>query len=217
MLSFNDPFYSTNTGFGNTQPLLNEMISDIADPFFYSSNVPITQTGVSNRYRGNDRRGQIMYIDVAENDQMFWVLVELPGIPREKIDVNIENNLLRIKARKEKDELEQGEGLVHHRNERRFGHDQRTVRLPFSVDIDKAECNFCDGVLCVKFNKNAEREGVKKLTIGTSKHESFSASGSQWEQGQQGQQQGQVGQQQQQQDQKSENQLNILQEDKTKK
>ena len=43
-----------------------------------------------------------MIMDVVETEDTFKVFCECPGIPKEDIDVKIENNMLTIKGTKEK-------------------------------------------------------------------------------------------------------------------
>ena len=101
-------------------------------------------------------------LDVVEQEDELLVRASIPGVKVDDIDVSIENRVLTIKA-EAKTEAEHKEGgyLVR---ERRSGSFFRSLRLPESVDADKAKTSYNDGVLTVNLPK-AESKKAKHIKI----------------------------------------------------
>ena len=109
-----------------------------------------------------------MRMDVVEKPDMFQVFVDLPGVAKEGIDINIETNvgapLLTVSASKELQPLDEGSWFL--RQERRSGRFQRALRLPFNADTEHATTCFANGVLCLCFPKHTTPQGgFKKLAL----------------------------------------------------
>src|SRR5205814_1277640 len=75
--------------------------------------------------------------DVNEGDKEVVVRAELPGFNEKEVDVQLNDNMLTVKA--EKQEKKDGE--------ERYGSYRRTVTLPSGIDADKATANYRNGVL----------------------------------------------------------------------
>ena len=86
-------------------------------------------------------------LDVARDGESFIVKASLPGVDSEKIDVNVDENVLEIKANTEAESEERQDGVLL--RERRTGTFYRSIRLPEAIDHAKAESNYKDGVLTV--------------------------------------------------------------------
>ena len=102
------------------------------------------------------------HMDVKETDKEIVVEAELPGIDDKDISLSLQDGILTIKGEKK---LERDEEKENHRMmERRHGSFQRSVRLPDTVDEDKVEASFNNGVLKVSLPKRPEAIG-KQRTI----------------------------------------------------
>ena len=114
----------------------------------------------------NEKREWAIPLDVVEEEDELLVRASIPGVKVDDIDVSIENRVLTIKA-ETKSEAEHKEGgyLVR---ERRTGSFLRSLRLPESVDSDKAKTSYNDGVLTVNLPK-AESKKAKHLKIEAGK------------------------------------------------
>ena len=89
---------------------------------------------------------------------------ELPGLDEKNIEVNVANGVLTVKGQKEEDEVEKKEDF--HLRERRFGSFSRSVRVPDTVDADKIDASFKNGVLKVTLPKKPEaQKPVKKIEV----------------------------------------------------
>ena len=99
-----------------------------------------------SRYAGANRQWSVP-LDVARDGESFIVKASLPGVDSEKIDVNVDENVLEIKANNEAESEERQDGVLL--RERRTGTFYRSIRLPEAIDHAKAESNYKDGVLTV--------------------------------------------------------------------
>lgn len=113
-----------------------------------------------------EKREWAIPLDVVEEEDEILVRASIPGVKVDDIDVSIENRVLTIKAQT-KTEAEHKEGgfLVR---ERRSGSFLRSLRLPESVDSDRAKTSYNDGVLTVNLPK-AESKKAKHLKIEAGK------------------------------------------------
>jgi HSP20 family protein len=102
--------------------------------------------------------------DVVETEREIRVLVEMPGLKRENIEVDVENNVLTIRGEKREERTEGQEGR-YHLAERRWGTFARSFVLPRDVDADNIQAAFEDGVLRVSIPKS-EKARRRKIDIG---------------------------------------------------
>lgn len=96
-------------------------------------------------------------MDVVETANEFIVSAELPGLEKDDIEIEIENNILTIRGEK-KEEKREEEGR-HYVYERRFGGFSRSFTLPTNVDPDRVTARFENGVLTVTLPKTEEARG----------------------------------------------------------
>jgi len=103
-------------------------------------------------------------VDISETDKAYEITAELPGMDERNIEVNVANGGLTIKGEK-KDEKEEKK-KDYYLSERRYGSFERYFTLPESVDADKIEAAFKNGVLKVTLPKTAEaQKPAKKIEV----------------------------------------------------
>jgi len=103
-------------------------------------------------------------VDLVEQDKAFELTAELPGLDVKNVEVKIANGVLTIKGEKQEDEVEKNKDFQL--RERRFGSFERALRIPETVDSDKIEASFKNGVLTVTLPKTAEaQKPVKKIGV----------------------------------------------------
>jgi len=84
-------------------------------------------------------------VDIVETEEAFLLSAELPGIDREAIELNVEDNTLKLSgARVDKTTTE---SVLSFRRERFYGRFQRSFKLPKTVDPELIRANYRDGVL----------------------------------------------------------------------
>jgi HSP20 family protein len=101
-------------------------------------------------------------LDVVQEGDNIVVKASVPGVNPEDIDVSIENDVLTIKGQT-KEEREQQEGNYLMR-ERRSGSFYRALRLPDTLDSDRAQPHYENGVLTISFPR-MESKRAKRLQI----------------------------------------------------
>lgn len=89
--------------------------------------------------------------DMVETDDAIIVEIELPGMQREDVQVEVRGDHLRIAG--ERRLTTQRQGRNFHFVERHFGHFERQIPLPHSVDRSAIRADFSDGVLSVTLPK----------------------------------------------------------------
>lgn len=101
--------------------------------------------------------------DVRANERQVRVIIELPGIDSNDIDLSLAGDLLTIRAEKKVDSVDPGDS--DHITERSYGVYQRTVRLPCAVVGDQSQARFDDGVLIVTFPRAGTQDAPRKIPI----------------------------------------------------
>lgn len=103
-------------------------------------------------------------IDETEDDNAFYVQVELPGMDREDVDVTLSNGLLTIRGEKKREREEKGRDF--YRKERSFGTFRRTLPIPAEVDEKGIEASFRKGVLYIELPKSEKaRKEIKHIDV----------------------------------------------------
>lgn len=98
-------------------------------------------------------RWSLLAGEVEETAKEIVVRVEAPGMEKEDCHITIEDNVLTLSGEKR---FERDEGdSTYHVMERAYGAFQRVIPLPRSVDADKAEASYRNGVLTVRLPKKA--------------------------------------------------------------
>ena len=93
--------------------------------------------------------------DMIEEEKLYHVSVELPGIEPKSIDVTMSDDALTIKA--EKKEGKEKEAKNYYLYEREYGSFERSIELPAGVDHNKIDAEFANGVLTIVLPKLPNR------------------------------------------------------------
>ncbi|HEY8250962.1 MAG TPA: Hsp20/alpha crystallin family protein [Burkholderiales bacterium] len=104
-----------------------------------------------------------MKIDVKEDDKSFTVKADIPGVKKEDIQIDIEDDHISLRAEvKQEKEEKKDEKVVY--SERAYGMVSRSFTLPVDVDAKAAKAEYRDGVLNLtlpkKGNGSAKRVAV---------------------------------------------------------
>jgi HSP20 family protein len=116
---------------------------------------------------GNGRTTQswIPTADVWEAENEVVYAFDLPGIPEDKIAVELDEGVLTITAEREREREAKVEEGRYFRFERRFGTFTRTIGLPQGVSEDGVRAEVKHGVLEVHVAK-PEQPKPRKIQIG---------------------------------------------------
>ncbi len=101
-------------------------------------------------------------VNIHEDDKAFAVAVELPGLSKDAVDIEVDGGVLTLKGEKrfESEKDEKGYHLVEHR----YGKFTRRFSLPDTVDAENIEAVMKDGVLTVTLPK-VEAPKPKKIAV----------------------------------------------------
>ncbi len=97
---------------------------------------------------------------ITENKDNFFINLEMPGIPKDMVKIEVENNLLSIKGEKKAEHKTEDTNLVM--NEIVYGEFCRTFNLSKDIKVDAIEAEFKDGLLIVTLPKVEEAKPVVK-------------------------------------------------------
>ena len=115
-------------------------------------------------FEGSGRQTQewVPTLDVWESDDALHYAFDLPGIPKDKIAIEVEDGALTVSATREREQNVGGEGFQ--RFERRYGSFSRTVGLPHGVSEDEIKATYEYGVLEIRVPK-PEQPKPKRIEI----------------------------------------------------
>lgn len=99
-------------------------------------------------------------IDIQETDDAYIVEVDVPGMKKEDVQIEVNDDVLTIKGERKNGHEEKRED--YHRIERQYGSFRRTVTVPGGFQYDAVSAKFEDGVLRVTLPK---REDAKPRRI----------------------------------------------------
>jgi HSP20 family protein len=103
-------------------------------------------------------------VDVWETEKELVYAFDLPGIPEDKVSVELEDGALVVSAERERRKEVSEENF--YRYERRFGTFSRTVGLPQGLTEESITADFKDGVLEIHVEK-PEQPKPRRIEIGT--------------------------------------------------
>jgi HSP20 family protein len=99
--------------------------------------------------------------DIYETESGYLIAIDLPGIDRNALEIDMDDNRLVVKGTRAVTESKQ------HRSERPRGKFLRTYSVPGSVEHAKIAAEYKDGVLQISLPKRTEQK-PKKINIKVS-------------------------------------------------
>lgn len=109
----------------------------------------------------NERMGAT---DVEKTTDTYTLTVDVPGLTKEDIHIDIDGDELKISAERKPREKKEGvEYLASERTYRRF---ERTFRIPEDVDFEKSDAKVEHGVLTLTLTRKKKAEkSAKKIEV----------------------------------------------------
>lgn len=101
-------------------------------------------------------------LDIWEDGNNLMIKATVPGMKTDDINVTVQDNILTIsgESRIEEERKEK----AHHVREVYYGKFERSVMLPFPVQIEKADSDYKDGILTLTLPKSEEARS-KRIEI----------------------------------------------------
>lgn len=84
-------------------------------------------------------------IDVFQKDQRLVTRIDLPGMKKEDVNVEVSDGQLTLSGERKRETEEKKDGV--YRSEREYGTFYRSVPLPEGIKLEDVKATFADGVL----------------------------------------------------------------------
>lgn len=110
-----------------------------------------------------DRETFAPEMDLKETNDAFEVVLDVPGVKPEDIEVRLEKNTLVVRGKKS-EEYQDKEGAWHIR-ECRYGAFERVIPLPSEIKEDGVEASFDRGTLKIHLPKATPSSPLKKIPV----------------------------------------------------
>ena len=155
--SYNKPdHHNTDYPFFTIGKDINEFLNPFSQDFFENSFIDFRPL----------KQDRFPKVDISETKDNFLITADLPGIDEKNVNITLDDGMLTIKGEKKTDtEDKQGE---FYSRERSYGEFQRSFEVPETIDENKIDASFSNGVLKVKMPKTPEaKKEVKKILINS--------------------------------------------------
>ena len=130
------------------------------DPF---KQIKEIEKGLYNQSKNEGVNAFVPVVNTREGEFAYHVDVDLPGVKKEDIKVDINKGILTISGeRKVKDEIKEED---YYKVETYFGKFSRSFTLPDNADIENIEASSDNGVLEVIIPKLKEDNNKKTITV----------------------------------------------------
>ncbi len=132
------------------------MLPNLLDEFF--GNEPTNFFKASSEYT-------MPSVNITENKDEFAIDFAAPGLKKDDFQIDFHNDVLKISSEKKENKENKNEKEV--RREFFYSSFERTFILPDSVDSDKIEASYKDGILKVVIPKKEEtkEKPLRKIKI----------------------------------------------------
>jgi len=123
-------------------PLVGRLFEEFFNDF------PLTSSFADGRESWNPA------VDILEKDGNLILRAELPGMTEKQIELKLEGNTLTLRGERKMDAEDKKNN--YHRVESFYGSFLRTFRLPDTIDVDKINADYKNGVLTVTMPQKPE-------------------------------------------------------------
>ncbi|HET9012295.1 MAG TPA: Hsp20/alpha crystallin family protein, partial [Gemmatimonadaceae bacterium] len=102
-------------------------------------------------------------VEVTTRNDALVVRADLPGVKREDVRIDLDDDRLTLSGSRHQESEERGEGFYH--SERSYGSFSRVIPLPKGIDADACQAKYQDGVLEITIPMPARASGAKRIEI----------------------------------------------------
>lgn len=102
-------------------------------------------------------------VDIENKTDYVELNVELPGMKKDEISVNIEDKVLTISGERKIETEDKKKN--YYRRERNFGSFKRAFTLSDDILTDEVSADYVDGVLKIVLKKAKVKEEIKQITV----------------------------------------------------
>lgn len=127
---------------GHKNNFVNPFFSDVFDSI------------VNDTFLGDRFVAKVPAVNIAETEGEFQIELAAPGLKKEDFKINLEKNVLSISADKKNENTE--ESKKYSKKEYSYSSFVRSFTLPETVDQNKIEAEYTDGILKLNVGKKEE-------------------------------------------------------------
>lgn len=117
---------------------------------------------LAEAFFGTPGRPAVMHVDAERDGDWFNVYFDLPGVDPDSIDLTVERNVLSVKAQRQRTQRDGVETVI---SERPMGTFSRQLFLGDTLDTDKLEAHYENGVLILRIPVS-EQAKPRKISVG---------------------------------------------------
>ena len=104
-------------------------------------------------------------MDVTETERELRIELDVPGVPREDLELSLDGDMLTIRGQRQPVKHEDGKQPTVHLVERAHGRFERTLQLPFSAEMDQCNASLQNGVLTITLAKADTQRKARRIEI----------------------------------------------------
>jgi len=141
---------------GNTNKGFNSAYNDVFESFFNADQL-LSKSAVN----------RIPAVNIAENENEFQIEIAAPGLNKEDFKINLEKDQLSVSAGKQEENQEVIGNKKYNRREYNYSVFSRNFTLPETVDTNKIQAEYKDGILFIYISKKEELKiQSREISIG---------------------------------------------------
>lgn len=111
-----------------------------------------------------ETNGLTIPVDIKEFENDYKVRVEVPGVKKKDIDIELNKSYMKISAKKEEEKEEKTK--KYHKTEFAYGNYSRTIYFPQEINIADSHAHLDNGILRLDLPKlKAKEEETKKIEV----------------------------------------------------
>ena len=99
-------------------------------------------------------------LDMLEQKEQYVVSVEVPGIEKDDVVLEVFEDYLKVSHKSEKNTEEKGDNYIY--SERRFGSFERVIKLPYDADTKRVSAKQENGILEITVAKEKGSNATSK-------------------------------------------------------
>jgi HSP20 family protein len=156
-------------GYGSGPFSLMRRISDEMDRLFESFGMGrnfLPEEFGQGRGRGGPQSAATLWsphLEVFERNGKLVIEADLPGVRREDVNVQLEQDALVIQGQRQQQTENENQGYYH--SERSYGSFYRMIPLPEGVDTEQATATFRNGVLEIEVPMPQQQQRSRRLEV----------------------------------------------------
>ena len=144
----------------NTNKANGNMFPTRVSDFFNTDNF------FSNNWFEQEFANTLPAVNIKESNKQFTIEFAAPGFKKDDFKIQVEANTLNISAEKKEEKNEETEKFT--RKEFSYNSFSRSFTLPQTVDANKIDAKYNDGILCLNISKKEEVKTLPKKEIKVS-------------------------------------------------